>query len=52
MTQIFLDNWAAIALALITAADVVVSMTPTKKDDQIVGYLRIIFTTIGGKRKK
>ncbi len=50
--ELITNNWAVITLALLTAADVIVSMTPSKKDDQIVGYLRIIISTISGKRKK
>jgi len=49
--DLILQNWAVIALALLGALDVYVSLTPSKKDDQIVGYLRIIIQTISGKNK-
>ena len=49
--EILANNWAEILLALITAADVIVSATPTKKDDRALGYLRIIVQTIAGKKK-
>lgn len=47
-----LNNWAVILLALLSAADVIVSLTPSKRDDRIVGYLRIIIQTISGKKKQ
>ena len=49
--DILLDNWAAIALAILAAVVVIVSFTPSKRDDQIVGYLSIIVRTISGKNK-
>ncbi len=50
--ELITDNWAFVLLALLAAADAIVSLTPSKKDDQIVGYLRVIIQTISGKRKK
>lgn len=50
--EIITNNWAIILLALLTAADAIVSLTPSKRDDQIIGYLKIIVQTISGKRKK
>jgi len=47
--DLLLENWAALALALLGALDVFVSLTPSKADDRIVGYLRVIITTISGK---
>jgi hypothetical protein len=49
--EIIINSWAIILLALLTAADAIVSLTPSKRDDQIVGYLKIIVQTISGKRK-
>lgn len=46
------NNWSVILLALIGAADVIVSLTPSKKDDRYVGYLRAIVTTLSNKQKK
>ena len=50
--ELIFENWAALALALLAAIDVYVSLTPSKRDDQVVGYLRIIIQTISGKSKK
>ena len=50
--ELITNNWAFVLLALLAAADAIVSLTPSKKDDQIVGYLRVIIQTISGKRKK
>ena len=50
--DLILENWAALALAVLAALDVYVSLTPSKRDDQVVGYLRIIIQTISGKSKK
>lgn len=47
-----LENWAMLALAVLGALDVWVSLTPSKTDDRVVGYLRVIITTISGKNKK
>ena len=50
--ELIFENWAIIALAILGALDVYVSLTPSKRDDQVVGYLRIIIQTISGKSKK
>jgi hypothetical protein len=50
--ELILENWAMLALAVLAALDVYVSLTPSKRDDQVVGYLRIIIQTISGKSKK
>tara|TARA_R110000796_G_scaffold153325_2_gene269857 strand:+ start:376 stop:537 length:162 start_codon:yes stop_codon:yes gene_type:complete len=53
MINFILSYWAELALAFLLLGDTVVSLTPTKKDDRILGYLRILLTAIiGGKRKK
>ena len=51
-TDLISENWALILLTLLTAADVIVSLTPSKKDDQVVGYLSIIVRALSGKSKK
>lgn len=51
MSDILIENWAVIALSLLAFIDVIVSLTPSKKDDQWAGYIRIIITAISGKRK-
>lgn len=49
--ELILENWAVLALAILGALDVFVSLTPSKTDDRVVGYLRVIITTISGKSK-
>lgn len=46
------ENWTSIALALLVAADAIVSLTPTKADDKIVGYLRLLVSAIHQDNKK
>jgi hypothetical protein len=50
--DIFFENWAEIILALLAFVDIVVSLTPTDKDDRALGYIRIIVEALAGKRKK
>ena len=50
--ELITENWAFVLLALLAAADAIVSLTPSQRDDQIVGYLRVIIQTISGKNKK
>jgi len=46
-------NWAAIALAVITAAGTLTALTETKKDDRIVNVLsRILQAVVMGKNRK
>lgn len=52
MSDILIENWAVLALSLLAFIDVIVSLTPSKKDDQWAGYIRIILNAITGKRKK
>ena len=52
MIDLLLDNWAVIALSLLAFVDVIVSLTPSQKDDQFVGYIRIIIETISGRSKR
>lgn len=51
MWDFILDNFSAIILAAIIFADAIVSMTPSKEDDKIVGYIRIIYNALAGKNK-
>lgn len=37
--------------AALVFADVIVSATPTKRDDVALGYIRAIFTALFGKAK-
>lgn len=50
--EILLSNWAEIVLALIVVADIIVSATPSKKDDQILGYIRIIVNALTARGRK
>jgi len=47
------ENWAEIALAVITAAGTITALTETEKDDNIVDLLkRIINAVVLGRSKK
>lgn len=50
--EIILENWSAILLGLITFLDLIVSLTPSKKDDQILGYFRVVITALSGKNRR
>lgn len=52
--EFILNNWTSIALALLVAADAIVSITPSKADDKFVGYLKLLVSAIhqDNKRKK
>lgn len=51
MADFIFENWAALLLALIAFADVVVSITPTKKDDAVLGYFRLLVNAITADKK-
>lgn len=51
MSELLLQNWPEIALALLFVADLIVSLTPGKGDDRIVGYLRLLVNAIASDRK-
>jgi hypothetical protein len=51
--EFILDNWAELALILITAAGSITALTESEKDDTIVDVLkRILNAVILGKSKK
>ena len=50
--EFFYDNWTSIVLALLVAADAIVSLTPSKEDDKIVGYLKLLVSAIASDNKK
>lgn len=53
MYDFIVSNWAALLLALVTFGDVIVSLTPTKADDRLLGYFRLLVNAItSDKRKK
>lgn len=47
-----LENWAQLLLAAALFIDVVVSITPTKKDDAAWGYLRLVINALTGNTKR
>jgi len=49
--EYILENWATLLLAALAFIDVIVSLTPTKKDDQILGYFRLVINAITGGNK-
>jgi hypothetical protein len=51
--EFILDNWAELALIVITAAGSITALTESEKDDTIVDVLkRILNAVILGKSKK
>ena len=47
-----IENWAALALAVIVLADTIVSLTPSTRDDQVLGYIKAIFNALTKSDKK
>ena len=50
--EFILNHWTSIALAILVAADAIVSLTPSKEDDKIVGYLKLLVSAIASDSKK
>ncbi len=46
-----IENWAELALSVILLLDTIVSLTPTKKDDQYLGYIKAIFNAFNKKEE-
>jgi len=47
------QNWASLALAVITAAGTITALTETEKDDKVVNVLkRILQAIVLGKNRK
>jgi hypothetical protein len=47
------NNWAEIALAIITAAGTITALTESKKDDNLVDILkRILSAVVMGKNRR
>lgn len=51
MGEIIFNNWSLILLGLLAFGDILVSLTPSKTDDKILGYVRVLINAITGKRK-
>jgi hypothetical protein len=53
MKEIFLNNWAEICLAILTAAGTITALTETEKDDKVVDVLkRILNAVVLGRSKR
>lgn len=52
MTDFLLNNWAELVLGLMAFVKVVINLTPTKKDNQIFGYLDSLINMIIADRIK
>lgn len=50
MSEILLNNWPEIALAVLFVADLIVSLTPSKSDDRIIGYIRLLVQAVANDR--
>ena len=51
MWDFITDNFFMLFSAALVFADVVVSATPSKSDDKVLGYIRVIFTALFGSSK-
>ena len=51
MSDLLINSWAEIILGLLLVADIIVSATPSKKDDQIVGYIKTIVLALSSNKK-
>lgn len=53
MKEIFLNNWAEICLAILTAAGTITALTETEKDDKVIDVLkRILNAVVLGRSKR
>lgn len=52
MWEFITDNLSSLVLAAIIFADAIVSLTPSKEDDRIVGYIRVIYNALTGSKSK
>lgn len=53
MEQLLLNNWAEIALAILTACGTVTALTETEKDDRVVDILkRIVNAVVLGRNRR
>jgi len=50
MSEILLNNWPEIALAVLFVADLIVSLTPSKSDDRFVGYIKLLVQAVANDR--
>jgi len=50
MSDLLIQNWPEIALAVLFVADLIVSITPSKTDDKVVGYIRLLVNAIANDR--
>jgi len=46
MWDFFSQNWAELVLALMTAAKVVVNLTPGIKDDRVFAYVDLLISAL------
>ena len=52
MNDFLLNNWAELILGLMAFVKVVITLTPTEKDNQIFGYLDSLINMIIADRIK
>jgi len=52
MIDILIANWSLVLLGLVAFLDIVVSLTPTKKDDQILGYFKILINAFTRRKQR
>lgn len=52
MIDILITHWSVVLLGLVAFLDILVSLTPSKKDDKVVGYLKILINAFTARKKK
>jgi hypothetical protein len=52
MWEFILNNWAELLLALMTAAKVVVNLTPGISDDRVFAYIDLLISAIIANNSK
>jgi len=52
MWEFITTNFFMLFSAALVFADVIVSATPTKSDDRVVGYIRVIFNALFSPKKQ
>jgi len=47
-----LENWATLLLSLAVFIDVIVRVSPSKSDDKVWNFLRVIIDAVTGSKRK
>jgi len=52
MIEILTENWSLVLLGLVAFLDIVVSLTPSKKDDKVLGYFKVILSAFTARKRR